>query len=327
MSPTKAVHVWSAGLALAAASLCAHRASANQARLRRPAVGRRRDVGEHGLKHLNFLAETINAKSGVPAARNSRSVAYDNKGSPQESLRACRRRSTRGFASSPRATAPARRRDLEFVTKYNERNPGKEVLYFNYAAVDPALTNEKCSFWHFRLDANSDIKMDALTNFMKGQPGIKKVYIIGQNYSLGHAVRGSSNATIKRKRPDMQIVGDELHPLARSRDFAPYIAKIKASGADSVITGNWGNDISLLLKAADDAGLRSTSTPTTPAERPAHGDQADRRGPQRAQNHRLATNVPAPEVETFADKFLKKYGGTSHRAGAPAHEQPDGHVR
>ena len=41
-----------------------------------------------------------------------------------------------------------------------------------------------------------------------------------------------------------------------STDFAPYIAKIKASGADSVITGNWGQDIALLLKAAADAGLR-----------------------------------------------------------------------
>ena len=58
------------------------------------------------------------------------------------------------------------------------------------------------------------------------------------------------------KRPDIQIVGDELHPLLKITDFAPYIAKIKASGADSVITGNWGQDFALLLKAAADAGLK-----------------------------------------------------------------------
>ena len=40
------------------------------------------------------------------------------------------------------------------------------------------------------------------------------------------------------------------------KDFAPYVAKIKASGADTVITGNWGNDLSLLVKAAKDAGLK-----------------------------------------------------------------------
>ena len=130
------------------------------------------------------------------------------------------------------------------------------MLYFNYAAVDPVLTNEKCSFWHFRWDANSDIKMEALTNYMKGVPDIKKVYLINQDYSFGQSVRTHAKAMLKAKRPDIQIVGDELHPLLKITDFAPYIAKIKASGADTVITGNWGQDIALLLKAAADAGLQ-----------------------------------------------------------------------
>jgi branched-chain amino acid transport system substrate-binding protein len=144
----------------------------------------------------------------------------------------------------------------DFVTKYNERNPGKEVLYFNYAAVDPVLTNDKCSFWHFRWDANSDIKMEALTNYMKGVPSIKKLYLINQDYSFGESVRSQAKAMLAAKRPDIQIVGDELHPLLKITDFAPYIAKIKASDADSVLTGNWGQDFALLLKAAADAGLR-----------------------------------------------------------------------
>ena len=62
---------------------------------------------------------------------------------------------------------------------------------------------------------------------------------------------------LKEKRPDIEIVGDELHPLLKVTDFSPYIAKIKASGADSVITGNWGQDFALLLKAAADAGLQA----------------------------------------------------------------------
>ena len=61
---------------------------------------------------------------------------------------------------------------------------------------------------------------------------------------------------LKEQRPDIEIVGDELHPLVKITDFSPYIAKIKASGADTVITGNWGPDFSLLLKAAADAGLQ-----------------------------------------------------------------------
>ena len=96
--------------------------------------------------------------------------------------------------------------------------------------------------------------MAALTNYMKARTNIKKVYLINQDYSFGQAVRAARQAMLKAKRPDIQIVGDELHPLLKVTDFSPYIAKIKASGADTVITGNWGQDFALLLKAAADAG-------------------------------------------------------------------------
>ncbi|MDD2923825.1 ABC transporter substrate-binding protein, partial [Rhodoferax sp.] len=56
-------------------------------------------------------------------------------------------------------------------------------------------------------------------------------------------------------RPDVRIVGDELHAIGRVKDFLPYATKIKASGAQAVITGNWGNDLTLLVKAAKDVGF------------------------------------------------------------------------
>ena len=114
------------------------------------------------------------------------------------------------------------------------------MLFLNYAAVDPSLTNSKCSFWHFRFDADTSMKMEAMTTFMKDQTDVKKVYLINQNYSHGHQVAKYAKENLARKRPDVQIVGEDLTPLAQMRDFAPYIAKIKASGADTVITGNWG---------------------------------------------------------------------------------------
>jgi branched-chain amino acid transport system substrate-binding protein len=101
------------------------------------------------------------------------------------------------------------------------------------------------------------MKMEALTTYLKDQADVKKVYILGQNYSHGQQVSKYAKEMLKNKRPDVQIVGDDLHPLAQVRDFAPYIAKIKQSGADSVITGNWGSDLSLLIKAANDAGLNN----------------------------------------------------------------------
>ncbi len=221
-----------------------------------PLSGGGASVGEVGFKTYQFLADELNAKGGI-LGKKVEIVPLDNKTNPQESIVQAQKAIDAGIRYLTQGNGSSVAIALsEFVTKYNERNPGKEVLYFNYAAVDPVLTNEKCSFWHFRWDANSDIKMAALTNYMKTQPSVKKVYLINQDYSFGESVRTAARAMLKEKRPDVEIVGDEKHPLLKITDFAPYIAKIKASGADSVITGNWGQDIALLLKASADAGLK-----------------------------------------------------------------------
>src|ERR1700731_566818 len=221
-----------------------------------PLSGGGASIGEVGLKTFQFLADEVNAKGGI-LGKKVEIVPFDNKTNPQESLIQAQKAIDSGIRYLTQGNGSSVAGALsDFVNKYNDRNPGKEVLYFNYAAVDPVLTNDKCNFWHFRWDANSDIKMEALTNFMKGQPSIKKVYLINQDYSFGQSVRTTARAMLKTKRPDVEIVGDELHPLLKVTDFAPYIAKIKASGADSVITGNWSQDIALLFKAAADAGLQ-----------------------------------------------------------------------
>src|SRR5207245_9037204 len=97
----------------------------------------------------------------------------------------------------------------DFVAKYNDRNPGKEVLYLNYAAVDPVLTNEKCNFWHFRFDADADMKMAAITDVIAKDSKIKRVYLINQDYSFGKAVAAAATKMMAEKRPDIKIVGDE----------------------------------------------------------------------------------------------------------------------
>ncbi|MGY3498854.1 branched-chain amino acid ABC transporter substrate-binding protein [Bradyrhizobium sp. USDA 4502] len=221
-----------------------------------PLSGGGASVGEGGLKTFQYLADELNAKGGI-LGHKVEIVPLDNKTNPQESLVQAQKAVDAGVHYITQGNGSSVGAALEdFVTKHNTRNPGKEVLYFNYAAVDPAMTNEKCSYWHFRWDANSDIKMEALTNYMKGQPSIKKVYLINMDYSFGQSVRTTARKMLGEKRPDIQVVGDELHPMLKVTDFSPYIAKIKASGADTVVTGNWGQDFALLLKAAADAGLK-----------------------------------------------------------------------
>ena len=218
-----------------------------------PLTGLMGPVGTNQLKTQQFLAEKFSASN--PAGVKFEVIGVDNKLSPTESLNALKSAIDQGIryviqGNGSSVAIPL----IDAINKHNERNPGKEIVFLNEAAVDPDLTNSKCSFWHFRFDADTTMKMEAITTFIKDQPDIKKIYLLNQNYSHGQQVARFAKEYLARKRPDITIVGEDLHPLAQVRDFAPYVAKIKASGADTVITGNWGSDLTLLVKAAVEGG-------------------------------------------------------------------------
>ena len=214
------------------------------------------NVGQNQLKSWQFVAEHLTPEEN-PAGVKFEITGMDSKSSPQEALNLLKSASDQGYRYVTQGNGSNVAVPLsDAVAKANERNPGKEIIYLNYAAVDPVLTNDKCNYWHFRLDADTSMKMEALTTFMKDQPTVKKVYLINQNYSHGQQVAKYFKEGLARKRPDVQIVGDDLHPLGQVKDFAPYVAKIKQSGADTIVTGNWGQDMTLLIKALNDAGLK-----------------------------------------------------------------------
>jgi branched-chain amino acid transport system substrate-binding protein len=221
-----------------------------------PLSGPFANVGANQLKSWQFVAERFSGSKN-PAGVKFEVVGFDNKGSPQESLNSLKAAIDQGFRYITQGNGSGAALAIsDAIAKHNERNPGKELVYLNYAAVDPALTNEKCDYWHFRLDADTTMKMEALTAFMKDQPKVKSVYLLNQNYSHGQQVAKYFKEDIARKRPDVKIAGEDLHPIGQVKDFAPYVAKIKQSGADTIVTGNWGADLTLFVKALNDAGLK-----------------------------------------------------------------------
>ena len=216
------------------------------------------NTGEAVYRNLAWAIERVNARGGVKLPGGARPLAlerYDSKGQNEEALAALRSAIDDGvqFVVQGNSSSVAAAL-IDAINKHNEREPGKRVLFLNYSAVDPVLTNEKCSFWHFRFDAHADMRMAALMEVIRDDKAVKSVYLIGQDYSFGQAVLREARRQLGAQRPDMQVVGDELHPVGRVKDFLPYAAKIKASGAQAVITGNWGNDLTLLVKAAKDVG-------------------------------------------------------------------------
>lgn len=216
------------------------------------------NTGEAVLRNLVWAVERVNARGGVSTQEGKRRLVlnrYDSKGQSEEALTSLRSAIDAGaqfvFQGNSSANAAAL---IDAIQKHNDREPTRRVLFLNYAAVDPALTQDKCNFWHFRFDAHADMRMLALMQVLKQDSKLKSVYLIGQDYSFGQSVLREAKLQLEKLRPDIQIAGEELHPLGRVRDFLPYATKIKASGAQAVITGNWGNDLSLLVKAAKDVG-------------------------------------------------------------------------
>lgn len=216
------------------------------------------NTGEAVLRNLVWAVERVNARGGVSTQEGKRRLVlnrYDSKGQSEEALTSLRSAIDAGaqfvFQGNSSANAAAL---IDAIQKHNEREPTRRVLFLNYAAVDPSLTQDKCNFWHFRFDAHADMRMVALMQVLKQDSKLKSVYLIGQDYSFGQSVLREAKLQLEKLRPDIQIAGEELHPLGRVRDFLPYATKIKASGAQAVITGNWGNDLSLLVKAAKDVG-------------------------------------------------------------------------
>lgn len=217
------------------------------------------NTGEAVFRNLLWAVERVNARGGVASPQGRRLLQldrYDSKGQNEEALSALRAAIDNGaqvvLQGNSSATAAAL---IDAIGRHNERDPAKAVLFLNYSAVDPILTNEKCSFWHFRFDAHADMRMAALMSVLREDDALKSVYLFGQDYSFGQAVLREARRQLGAQRPDVKIVGDELHALGRIKDFAPYATKIQASGAQAVITGNWGNDLTLLVKAARDVGF------------------------------------------------------------------------
>lgn len=218
-----------------------------------PLSGPFAQVGDQNLQQFKYIIDYINGRGGA-LGRKFELVSFDNKSQPSEALLALKSATDQNIpvimqCSGSNIAAAL----IEGVDKHNERNPTNRIVYVNCGAVATELTNEKCSFWHFRMDAHVGMKAETMVRALPKD--VTKVYLLNQDYLFGQSVQRDIKTFLGKVRPDVKIVGDELIPLGKVKDFSPYITKIKASGAQALLTGNWGPDMTLLIKAGMDTGL------------------------------------------------------------------------
>lgn len=234
----------------------AHAADPLKVALIEPYSGPFASTGTTALRAFQDEFERLNALGGA-LGRNLVVVPFDSKSSAQEATLQVQAAVDQGIRFIIHGSGSNVGHAIsDFVAKYNGRNPDKPLLYLNHGALDPALTEEKCHFWHFRFVAHGHMIMNAVIDALARQKDVKRVYLINQDYAWGQSVAKDARQMLALRRPDIEIVGEDLHPIGKVKDFAPYAAKIRASGADAVVTGNWANDLSLLVRALDESGLR-----------------------------------------------------------------------
>ncbi len=273
-----------------------------------PLSGPLAETGQLGEQHFRFAIDRVNATQAAGPGRKLELVPLDNEVSPEKSLTLLRKAVDDGIHYVTQGNGSAVAFALvDAIQKNNKRDPSKDVVFLNYAAVDPALTNDKCSWFHFRFDADSDMKMRALADYLVAQKDTHKVYIFNPDYSFGVSVQKAAEAMLKDRRPDLTVVGAERVPLAKVKDFTPYVAKFQAAGADAVVTGNWGADMELLVKAAADSGYKGKFYTYY------LGDEVlvDAAGPGAKGDAQISTwagNVPG--IDDLQDAFEKRFGRT-----------------
>ena len=273
-----------------------------------PLSGSLAATGQLGEQHFRFAIDRVNASGAAGPGRKLELVALDNEVSPEKSLTLLRKAVDDGIHYVTQGNGSSVAFALsDAIAKNNRRAPNQSVMFLNYAAVDPGLTNEKCNWWHFRFDADSDMKMRALSDYLVSQPQVKKVYIFNPDYSFGQSVEKAAQAMLANRRADLQVVGTERVPLGKVKDFTPYIQKMQAAGADAVVTGNWGADLSLLSKAAQDSGYTGTFFTYYMGSSDVIAG-AGTGGKGYAQISEYHANIGNPELEKMAAEFEAKYG-------------------
>lgn len=225
-----------------------------------PMSGTMAALGLEAVDNFEIAAEKFNKAGGLLGGRMIEIVPLDNAMSAEKTTQQLKKAIDSGIKFVTQGMGSNHALNIiKTLDKHNKRNPDKRVLYFNHSAVTPAFTNEMCSFWHFRFDANADMKIGSLVTQIGKNPKVTKLYMLNQNYAYGKAVKTAAHRFIKERAAHIKIVGDDLIlPFGKVQDFTPYVAKIAASKAEAVLTGNWGTDFTRFVKAMADAGLPVT---------------------------------------------------------------------
>jgi len=268
-----------------------------------PLSGPTKDLGEKFVLGTQLAVDEINAQGGV-LGRKVEVISEDHQGKPDVSIRKAQKYLLEDSVDIVTCGSGSHvAKALADLTKqYN-------VLFVNYTMSDEA-TGKDFTYNSVRLIWSTSMIARALVYYVAQTKPFKKFYLINQDYSYGRDFAAAAKREVLRQIPDSQIVSEDYHPLF-IKDFSPFLTKIKASGADCILTGNFGTDSSILLKQRNELGVKAVvvnsalSNPTSIAEAP----EAALGG--------ITTDIYMVTIDTkenadFVSRWKKWYKGTQY---------------
>jgi branched-chain amino acid transport system substrate-binding protein len=213
-----------------------------------PLSGVMKDVGDRVVNTIKYSVEQINANGGV-LGKKLVVVAEDSQ------------------LKADVATRKATKLILEDKADFIMTGVGSHVasammrvaeqnkkIFVTYTCEAASITRSEFTPYMFRVGLNTDQHSSVLTSYFGKHTNYKKFYILCQDYNFGREAADAFKKGIK-KIPGGELLGEEYHPIGL-KDFAPYITKIMASGAEVVLTGNYGPDLDNLIKTGASLGWK-----------------------------------------------------------------------
>jgi len=257
--------------------------------------------GDKFLQGVEVAVKEIN-KAGGLLGRPLELVIEDNQMKPEIAVQKLRK-----LIQSDKCEAIFQGSSSAVALSIAQAIPRYKKIYVPVAAFAMDLTGANFSPYIFRTDANVAILSKTMATYVGKQKNLKKVYMVNMDYSFGHDVASFYEKFVKEVAPDTEIVGKDFHPMF-NKDFAPYISKVKASGADYLLTCNWGTDLIQLIIQARSLGLKIPFAGILQADINA---LAAMPGDEAVGNYAVASFVPGldnPEAKKLEESFYEKAG-------------------
>ncbi len=209
-----------------------------------PRSGPVKYVGDKHIAALGYAVEQVNATGGL-LGRKLEIVVADSE--------------MKGDVATRRANDLIFSEKVDFLTGLGS-TVGKAAsqiasqnrkIFFTPTSEAVELTGEEFLDTTFRCTVNTEMHSALLAVYFTklASRTYEKFYLLSEDDNFGRsATAGFKRKFAALKRPSQSIVGEEYHPFQRLQDFGPYITKVRASGAEVVITSDWGQDLRLLLQ-------------------------------------------------------------------------------